>query len=195
MLIVPFNFSKVMSGSGRKYPSGSDKRKRKKEADEEKEALKGSLFKYYKSNTSTSRNPKELAIALADDQTNANREDDGHTPTEYDVDIDMDDTNVSDHEPIFNSSAAESASVDEEPVITVDIYDASNWGSLDNKARDILVEKGPKREEENTTYPLDENLRHFSYSHYSRKMSNGEVRDRKWLVFSKHAKKSVLFLL
>ena len=40
----------------------------------------------------------------------------------------MDDTNVSDHEPIFNSSAEESASVEEEPVITVDIYDPSYWG-------------------------------------------------------------------
>ncbi|XBH96973.1 hypothetical protein VPH35_087270 [Triticum aestivum] len=105
----------------------------------------------------------------------------------------MDDSNVSDHEPIFNSYAVESTSVDEEQV-SVDIYDPSNWGNLDNKARDILVEKGPKMEEENNKYPLDENSRHFSYSHYySRKMSNGEVRDRKWLVFSKHTKKVFRF--
>ncbi|KAI4995165.1 hypothetical protein ZWY2020_035068 [Hordeum vulgare] len=182
-----------MSGPGRKYPSGSLKRKKKQEVNEEKEALSGSIFKYYKGNTSTSRNPDELAIILVNDQTNANRKDDDHTPIEDDVDINMDDINVSDHEPIFNSSPIESTSIDEEPVITVDIYDPINWGSLDNKARDILVEKGPKREEENTTYPLDGNLRHFAYSHYSRKMSNGEVRDRRWLVFSKHAKKVFCF--
>uniref|UniRef100_A0A8I6YC25 Uncharacterized protein n=1 Tax=Hordeum vulgare subsp. vulgare TaxID=112509 RepID=A0A8I6YC25_HORVV len=112
-----------MWGSGRKYPSGSFKRKKKQQQDEEKEALSGSIFRYYKSKTSTSRNPEELAIVLADDQNNVNREDDGYTPREDDVDIDMHDTNVSDHDPIINSSAAESASADEEPVITVDIYD------------------------------------------------------------------------
>uniref|UniRef100_A0A8I6YUG0 Uncharacterized protein n=1 Tax=Hordeum vulgare subsp. vulgare TaxID=112509 RepID=A0A8I6YUG0_HORVV len=115
-----------MSGSGRKYPSGSFKRKKKQQQDEEKEALSGSIFRYYKSKTSTSRNTEELEIVLGDDQNNVNREDDGHTPTEDDVDIDMDDTNVSDHDPIFNSSPAESSSVDEEPVITVDIYDPIN---------------------------------------------------------------------
>ena len=83
-----------MSSSGRNYASGSDKRKRKKEADEEKEALSGSLFKYYKSDTSTPRNPDELAIVLAGDQTNGSQEDDGHTPTEGNVDVNMDDSNV-----------------------------------------------------------------------------------------------------
>ena len=169
------------------------KERKKKEAGEEKEALSGSLFKYYKSDTSTPTNPDELAIVLVGDQTDGNPEDDGHTPTEGNVDVNMDDSNVSDHEPIFNSYAVESTSVDEEQV-SVDIYDPSNWGNLDNKARDILVEKGPKMEEENNKYPLDENSRHFSYSHYySRKMSNGEVRDRKWLVFSKHTKKVFCF--
>ena len=143
--------------TGRKYPSGSHKRKKKKkkkkEADEEKEALSGSLFKYYKSDTSMPKNPDELAIVLAGDQTNGNQEDDGHTPTEGNVDVNMDDSNVSDHEPIFNSYAVESTSVDEEQV-SADIYDPSNWGNLDNKARDILVEKGPKREEENTNWFL-----------------------------------------
>ncbi|KAF6988027.1 LOW QUALITY PROTEIN: hypothetical protein CFC21_005612 [Triticum aestivum] len=104
----------------------------------------------------------------------------------------MDNTNVSDHPSIFNSSVAEFASVDEVPVITVDIYDPSNLGNLDNNSRGILVEKGPKREEENTKYSLDENSRYFSYTHYSRNNCNGEVHDRKWLVISKDAKKCFL---
>ncbi|XBJ15132.1 hypothetical protein VPH35_007092 [Triticum aestivum] len=112
----------------------------------------------------------------------------------------MDNTNVSDHPSIFNSSVAEFASIrwrriiDEVPVITVDIYDPSNLGNLDNNSRGILtlVEKGPKREEENTKYSLDENSRYFSYTHYSRNNCNGEVHDRKWLLFNSNKCKSAL---
>ncbi|XP_014751168.1 zinc finger MYM-type protein 5-like [Brachypodium distachyon] len=140
------------------------------------------MDKYLKSNTSTpdiARNPDEWAIVVVEE-----------APAENNVDNNMDDNNVSDHEPVFNSP--ESASVDEEPVFSTDIYDPINWDNLDNKVRDMLVEKGPPREE-NFEYPLDVDGRHFSYIHYSRKLSNGEVRDRKWLVYSKLGKKVFCF--
>ena len=175
--------------SSRKYASGSEKRKKRKRIDELIESQRGSIDKFFKSNTSSSRNPDELAIVAVEEDANVNLEDEG--PTEDHVNINTDDNNVSDHEHIFNSSATESASFDE-PVFTTNIYDPINWGNLDNKARDILVEKGPIREE-NIEFPLDDNSRHFSYSHYSRKMSNGEVHDRKWLVYSKHVDKVFCF--
>nr|TKW14774.1 hypothetical protein SEVIR_5G188900v2 [Setaria viridis] len=154
--------------SSRKYESGCKKRKKKRRVDEFCKSYHGS-----KSNTGASTNPDELAIVVADEPTTGNQEEN--------VNINVDDNNVSDSQTTVNASGAhaQSANVDEEPIYTSDIYDPRNWDNLDNKARDILVEKGPIREE-NIKFPLDAASRHFSYAHFS------YVHDRKWLVYSKH---------
>jgi hypothetical protein len=171
--------------SSRKYPSGSEKRKRKQQRDEFIESQRGALDKFVRrnSNPSTSVNPDELAIVPVEEHDKINQDQD---PTvEENVGINTDDNHVSDQEPIFNSSPTGTASIHEEPIFTEDIYDPRNWNNPDHKTRTLLVEKGPVREE-NIEFPLDGNGRHFSYIHYYRKMNNGEVRDRKWLVYSKH---------
>jgi hypothetical protein len=177
--------------SARKYPSGSEKRKRKKRTDEFIETQRGAMDKFFSSNSTTSKNQNEMAIVSIEEQPDNNPEDQGFTPEEN-IDTDRNDNNVSDHEPMVNSPPTENASVDEQPVFIEDIYDPRNWDNLDNKSRDILVEKGPIRDE-NIEFPLDTNGRHFSYTHYSRKMSNGEVYYRKWLVYSKRVDRVFCF--
>jgi hypothetical protein len=49
--------------SSRKYPSGSEKRKKRKQSNAFIETQRGALDRFIKPNTSTSRNPDELALA------------------------------------------------------------------------------------------------------------------------------------
>jgi hypothetical protein len=60
----------------------------------------------------------------------------------------------------------------------VDIYDPRNWNSLDNKARDILVEKGPIREEILYSQRIaTQDIFHMPTT--LEKMKNGELHDGK----------------
>jgi 16S rRNA U516 pseudouridylate synthase RsuA-like enzyme len=77
--------------STRKYTSGSEKRKKRKRADELIESQRVAMDNFFQKNTSTSRNPDESAIVVVETQTNINLEDEG--PIQYN-----DENNVSDHE-------------------------------------------------------------------------------------------------
>ncbi len=89
--------------SSRRYPSGSEKRKRKKCADDFIETQRGAMDKFLKSNTSASMNPNdELAIVAVEEEEPAN----GISEEEENVDINVDDNNVSGSENLANSSGA-----------------------------------------------------------------------------------------
>ena len=117
----------------RKFESGNDNRKMNRRVDALIESQRGSLNKFFKSGTAASTNPDELAIVAVDEATNENEEEN--------ADIGVDDNNVSDPENTVHASSEQeqSASIDEPPVYTSDIYDPINWDKLDNKAREEVI--------------------------------------------------------
>ncbi|KAL5560372.1 hypothetical protein UlMin_036583 [Ulmus minor] len=76
--------------------------------------------------------------------------------------------------------------------VSIDMYSLGRWENIDNKLRDLLVEKGPIRESD-INFSKDENSRDFSTSYYTRKLSNGEKHDRRWLIYSKDFDKVYCF--
>jgi hypothetical protein len=98
--------------------SGAQKRKRRQREKQLIESQRGSFHKFLKTNTSTSRNPDELALVLMGKQNNIDPGDNGST--EDDVHINADDDNVSNHDDKF-------ANVDDElEPVSVDIYNPAN---------------------------------------------------------------------
>ncbi|TVU40628.1 hypothetical protein EJB05_14097, partial [Eragrostis curvula] len=165
----------------RKHASGSEKRRKKRRRDEISEKQKGDIHKFFKSTAEPSRNNEEWEMVVFEQRTDG--------PSQGNNNTNENGENASDRE---NSPVMESAADDEQPFFSIDIYDPRNWDNLDSKARDVLVEKGPIREQ-NLVFPLDDSIRRFSYSYYSKTMKNGEVHDRKWLVYCKHIDKVFCF--
>ncbi|XP_058198453.1 uncharacterized protein LOC131313975 [Rhododendron vialii] len=79
--------------------------------------------------------------------------------------------------------------------VLVNIDDPCNWDNIDQKLRDLLVERGPVRRNCDATFPKDdnENSRHSFSMHYIRHLPNGEKHDRKWLVYSEALNKVFCF--
>lgn len=76
----------------------------------------------------------------------------------------------------------------------VDMDDPGNWKKTEQRMRDYLVEKGPPtRPSVDYLFPRDDIERCFPYSCYTRRMSNGEKQDMRWLVYSKSKDKVFCF--
>ncbi|KAM3370821.1 hypothetical protein ACQJBY_018262 [Aegilops geniculata] len=160
----------------KKHLSGSEKRRKKKAEKEFTDTQKGAMHKFLpRKVVAESSNQLDQQPVEALDPTNDHNQG----------------RNLGEHE---NDANSENSIPNEHETSPLDIYDPRNWENLDNKSREILVEKGPRRDY-NLVFQLDNtsSSRHFSYAYYSRKLSNGELSDRKWLVYSKHVDKVYCF--
>jgi len=170
--------------STRKYESGCSKRQKRKRIETLVQSQKGALDKFVaNSKNSKSENVKDFMI---DEQiTNI---------------IEIDNNKIQEEE--------EGGEVVEKPNIYPqekqevlnkldnytlrNIYDPSQWTSIDTKLRDLLVEKGPIKIT-NIDFPKDKFFRHFSTTNYIQKLANGERHERRWLVYSKDLDKVFYF--
>ncbi|XP_050387189.1 uncharacterized protein LOC126803423 [Argentina anserina] len=100
--------------------------------------------------------------------------------------------NVLENDTVENNEEANHVSEHSNASLSVNIYDPRVWDSLDEKMRDLLVEKGHVREA-NINFPKDKHNRGFSTYYYDRKLRNGQLSDRKWLVYSKELNKVFCF--
>lgn len=178
-----------------KYVSGSQKRNKRKRSDELIKSQRGYLDKFFK--TKSSVEDVDL-IENEDDALNENinfdenddlDEHDTLNESENDGDDDLDEhvtLNVSQNASLNeNNDLNEHDALNENIDLSVlhdlneyenngdvlNIFDPRTWDNIDNKTKDILVEKGPLREN-NLIFPKDEGQRHFSCTYYTRKLPN-----------------------
>ena len=116
----------------KKHKSGSEKRKKKKLENKFIETQKGAMHKFVSRNVVVV-NSEEIGVHSDGEQQPVEPLDAENDPNQG--------TNSSEPE---NTSNTEHHN--EQEACPLDIYDPRTWDGLDNISRDILVEKGPKRE-------------------------------------------------
>jgi hypothetical protein len=162
---------------GRKYKSGSQKKKQKTTQERQITALTGSLDKFV---VQREQNSENLTTSEEEDQ-DATVATTSEKKTE--CDIDTCDVGVVENAQIEDIETPRN----EEWVGMLNINDPATWQehlSADTCA--LIVSKGPKEIEESkeTYFPADANNRKFSKAYCKRHMPNGEIVHRKWLVYS-----------
>ena len=127
-----------------KHLSGAQKRNKRKRENQLIESQKGAIHRFFSAsgNVPPKDNPKDLE---EDDQDTHDQE---HEQNLDEVQINQDDE---DNQVIQDGDGEESFP---------EIFDPKTWDNLDNKRRDILIEKGPMREL-NLQFPKDNLGRHF----------------------------------
>ncbi|XP_044947803.1 zinc finger MYM-type protein 1-like [Hordeum vulgare subsp. vulgare] len=163
------------SSSGRKYDSGAFKRKKKQKIEEDAQSQYGALDKYVVKGPQTN-SKNQTPDANIDHCDNA--EEVEVTATEIgEGNVVMNNSVQPDILDDMNNSIQPDILDDMNNSVQPDIFDPRNWDGLDPKKIDILLQKGPKRED--IEYgPYDKFSRRFSALPFSRILTNGEKFDR-----------------
>ncbi|XP_026502970.1 zinc finger MYM-type protein 1-like [Terrapene carolina triunguis] len=161
--------------SYRKQLSGSQKRKRKDEIGLAIQAQKGSILKFVRHENNE-----------VDQDENKEVDQDHQVTAEENFYADKAQEMQQNTEQSFETDADTNQEITTvETVLAWDIDDIGTWPqSLNNKLRAIILERGPVRIE-GLEYPKDIRGRKFTENNYYKRLSNGEIVNRRWLVYSK----------
>ncbi|XP_050890222.1 uncharacterized protein LOC127095594 [Lathyrus oleraceus] len=193
-----------MPPKNRKFECGNDKRKKKKKIEELIQSQVGALDKFLIKEPQVSNESRYVdnidSLPIENDNLD-------YVPTENDNldNVPIENDNL-DSVPIendnLNSVPIENDNLDSVPIVDevnndddvddvdddnvdYDIFDPRNWDRLKPKQINLLVVKGPKRDNSIVKGPRDSLNRHFTANLYTRALANREVCDRDWLVYSK----------
>ena len=128
--------------------SGAAKRKQKRQEEQFVQSQQGALDKFFSASSS---------VVYDDNHIDApdNQEEEQQVNDNLSEQVD-----AIENENLQPSSQPENSIDDVQPSIH-DVFDPRTWENLDNKGRDILIEKGPVREL-NLEFPIDAHNRSFS---------------------------------
>ncbi|KAF8114948.1 hypothetical protein N665_0031s0038 [Sinapis alba] len=178
----------------RNQSSGAKNRKRKARQDEVIKSQANDMLKYVTRTKSSKTDETSKTEEDKEDEEFVFEEDDEKSEEETARD-DADCMNV-DKEQFGNENieSQEKANDIRSFREDVDMDDLGNWKKIEQRMRDYLVERGPPtRPPVDYPFPRDGIERCFTYSCYTRRMSNGEKQDRRWLVYSKSKDKLFCF--
>ncbi|CAL5212953.1 unnamed protein product [Lathyrus oleraceus] len=174
--------SPKMPPKNRKFECGYDKRKKKKKIEELIQSQVGALDKFLIKEPQVSNESRYVdnidSLSIENDNLDS-------------VSIENDNLNSV---PIKNDNLDSVPIVDEvnndddaddDDNVDYDIFDPRNWDRLQPNLIDLLVMKDPKRDNYIVKGPRDSLNRRFTANLYTRALTNGEVCDRDWLVYSK----------
>ena len=158
---------------------GHEKRKKKRKTEEFIQSQVGAMDKFLNRNIdniikSLNTDLVDEEVQNEDDQVQENMNEEHENLVDHEQEILGDGKNRNEQYENINKERFSS---------DLDITDPGNWKTIDQDLIDLLVKRGPPRENV-VNFPKDSENRHFSSAFYIRHLSNGEKSDRKWLVYS-----------
>ena len=172
-----------MPPKNRKYECGNDKRKKNKKIEELIQFQVGALDKFLIKEPQVSNESHYVDNIDVEFLDNVPIENDNLDSVPFEND-NLDSVPIVDEVNNDDVDNLEEINNDDDNV-DYDIFDPRNWDRLQPKLIDLLVVKGPKRDNSIVKGPRDSLNRRFTANLYTRALANGEVCDRDWLVYSK----------